>query len=621
MAKVTETKFTSEHWDVAAEFVNSEYMRRKNRRVRKEKERIWNEVDRQVRMEPLPLRVDDPKDKNAATRHHGHHGLHLHRGTRGTDNWFPNTELPLQASALEVLQADANKLTFPQGAEWFVVHSEITDDFANKFQQRREKVPFIGGTTVPMQMDQETADVLVKSTLDHFHHLFNFRDTINFLDVEALKFGTYAARVQPAMQPTFSSDLRGVMAQKAIGPAVIPVSIRRLYLDDTPQAVMMEGVSLQPAHIREFWQRKEDLVLAAQQSGQEGYIKSQIDRIELSDPDSPVHMLEYEGDLVIPTSQDHIYLPNSVLTVAISEGGPLSVRYRENTDGFRSYVTGVYEREDLDSPYGTSPLMKGQPIQELGSLMANRLAAVVALSAQPPALYDPSDAALQRAGGPRIAPNSKQPSDNPLGSVNFLDDWNISDTAAALTLILGLYEDLTGVTAPRRGAQTKSHTTAFAVDVENSRGLVRTDDYVQAKEKGPLTSILQREYRIIKKKMTPTSVFVGTAGIEGYVKIAKEDLPENAQFDVIGSAGPATERERQQLRQVALEQAANLSGISQQQGGPQLNFEEAMKEILNVFENPDRFVTSPQGVPNAASGLGGVPGPAGMVSGPQSETA
>jgi len=394
------------------------------------------------------------------------------------------------------------------------------------------------------------------------------------------------------------------------------MSIKHLYLDDTPQAVMMEGVSIQPSHIREFWQSRNDIILAGK-SGGEGWITSQINRIE--ETGEPIHILEFEGDLVIPRSRENLFLPNTVLTVAVSAGGPFAIRYRENKDGFRSYVTGMYEQEDMDSPYGTSPLMKGQPIQELASMMANRLAAVVALSAQPPGFYDPTDTAMERKGGPVIEPNSMQPSDDPQTSIQFLDDWNISDISAALSLLLGLYEDLTGVTAPRRGAQTKSHTTAFAVDVENTRGLVRTDDYVEAEEKGPLTSILQREYAIIKKVMTVTPVFIGTAGIEGFVTISKEDLPETVEFEVIGSAGPTTERERQQLRDAAIDRFIQIGSISAQSGGPAPNFGEIMKEALSgQFANVDRFITSAKGQPNAAPSVGGLQVAPPVVQGQQS---
>ncbi|NUP96652.1 MAG: hypothetical protein HUU28_10865, partial [Planctomycetaceae bacterium] len=55
----------------------------------------------------------------------------------------------------------------------------------------------------------------------------------------------------------------------------------------------------------------------------------------------------------------------------------------------------------------------------------------------------------------------------------------VGNPAGLLQVYLGYlkqYEDLTGVSAPRLGAQTKSHTTAFAVDAEITRGLVRTVD-------------------------------------------------------------------------------------------------------------------------------------------------
>lgn len=586
--EVKKRKFRKEHWDAAAKFINDEFNRRLENRA--DREKIWDEIDRQIAMKPIPLKETDKKDADK--------------------NWFPNTELPLQATALEVLQADSRRLTFPRNREWYKPHSEVSDEYLEKWQKRREAESIIGSKPIPMKMDQETADIIVKATLDYYHGLFNFRDAIDYLDIEAIKYGTYAGRVMKMDRPRFENSFHGITASKLSGPAVVPVTIKHYFPDDSVQTVMMEGMSLSPAGIRRFFQRADDIKLAAAKG--DGWLKINVANLDIKKPQNPVTMIEYEGDLIIPQSRESIFLPNVIVTVAVSDGGPKVVRFREIENNRRTYFSGLYEKESLETPYGSSPLMKGQPLQEMASLMFNALGAAAALSAQPPVLWDATEHKLIATGGPSLYPGVKMGVDDPQKAINIIREWNIIDIASALNGILKQYEDLTGVTAPRRGAQTKSHTTAFAVDVENTRGLVRTDDYIQNKER-MLNSVLSMEYEIARETLSNTAIFIGGGGLDGFIKLSSADLPTNVLFDVIGSTGPATEREAEQQKIQRLMAAAQLSAQSQQQGGPVLNFEEAMREILgDSFANVERFITQPEGVPSPTQGSGSVQGTNGV---------
>lgn len=586
--------FRRKDWATAAEFIKAEHERRRDAPKRSALEKQWKEIDRQVAMEAAPRKSPE--------------------GGKAGD-WMPAIELPLQASALEVLTADARRLKFPRTSEWYLAHTELSDEYATRFQDRREDNPLIGDKSMGMKLDQETSDALAKGAIDHYHRIYNFRQQIDALDIEAFKYGTYAARVIQVLLPKFASDYRGVKKDRTLGPAVVPVSIKNLFLDDSPQFVMQEGVSIAPAHIRTYFQKLDDLLVAAKTGGVDrGWIESNMKKLEpLGDQGENrghVELLEWEGDLVIPRSQGRIFLPNIVLTVAVGSGGPWVVRFRESKSPFRSYVVGNYQRDDLTTPYGTSPLLKGRPIQEAATEVANRLIAAGALNAEPPISWDNSDSMLKATGGPIIAPGAQWAADDP-SSIKVHAIGNVSDLLQAYIGLLQQYEDLTGVTAPRRGASAKSHTTAFSTDVENVRGLVRTEDFVVSQEQGPLSSILYMEYEIIKKSLTsPTPIYIGTAGMEGFVNLHREDIADNAVFFVQGSAGPGTKREKQQSVVQAFQIAAQLSQISMQMGGPTLNFNEGFKEIFEAADvtNPERFITSAQGVPNAADGVGGVQG-------------
>ncbi|KKK48753.1 hypothetical protein LCGC14_3141980, partial [marine sediment metagenome] len=178
-------RFTDSDWQAIGEFVKSEFARRQEKRNPLEK--LWKEIDRQIAMIPVTRKVESGKE----------------------EDWFPNTEMPLQFNALEVIAADARRLKFPRGTEWYNVSAEVSDKYEQRFKERREKFPLIGAAALPVKLDQETADTLVKTVLDHYHRLYDFRTQIDLFDAEAIKYGTAIARVRPVKTAKFSHDFRG----------------------------------------------------------------------------------------------------------------------------------------------------------------------------------------------------------------------------------------------------------------------------------------------------------------------------------------------------------------------------------------------------------------------------
>ncbi|KKL54568.1 hypothetical protein LCGC14_2264080, partial [marine sediment metagenome] len=210
-------RFSDDDWQAIGEFVKSEFARRQEKR--RNLERLWKEIDRQIAMTPVPRKVESGKEAD----------------------WFPNTEMPLQFNALEVIAADARRLKFPRGTEWFEVKSEFSDKYEARFNQRRQENPLSGDTPLPVKLDQEGADTLVKTVLDHYHRLYDFRGQIDLFDTEAIKYGTAIARVRPVKTAKFSHDFRGQKNVNLVGPAVITCSIKNTYLDDRQTAVLHEG--------------------------------------------------------------------------------------------------------------------------------------------------------------------------------------------------------------------------------------------------------------------------------------------------------------------------------------------------------------------------------------------
>jgi len=173
------------------------------------------------------------------------------------------------------------------------------------------------------------------------------------------------------------------------------------------------------------------------------------------------------------------------------------------------------------------------------------------------------------------------------------------------------------VNDPRRGGQVKSHTGTGAHELEASRGIARTDDFVTGVEQGPLTTILYHEWEIIKKVMkTPREINVDAGGIEGYARVAAADLPDLVTFKVHGSAGVLDERERVQNFFGAIQFALQIVEQARALEQPiPVNWMEVINHafVLSGEQNAQRFfgeAAAPQGVEGQPASQPGVPGTA-----------
>lgn len=537
-------------WILIAHWIRGEKERRELAPKRVELQKIWNEIDRQVAMIPR--------------------AREMLSGQR--QDWIPNTELPLQFNTLEVNCADARRLKFPRGTEWFSCSSDMSEEYLARWTKRRESIPLFGTLLGAPMLDQETANTFPKVVLDHYHRLYDFRSMIDLFDVECIKYGTGVLRVKEVQMHKFFNDFRGTQQQTMKGPAVVPCSIKNVFLDDTPMAVMHEGITMSPGHIRCTFKHYKDVQNSIATGGPErGWRKEVIRRLEpekgKDEKKEHIELIEFEGDLVVPRSSGApIFLPGVIVTVAAGRNATEVVRFQEQGYPFPSYIVGTYMRDSLDSPYGTSPLIKGQPIAEAASDAANRLLTAAALAAQPPGWYDANDPRLTGKGGPLIFPGSMTPTDSP-DAIEFMEAPDVQKLLQVYLAFLKQYEDLTAVNDPRRGGPVKSHTTATAADLEQTRGLSRTDDFVQGQEQGPITSLLYREYEIAKRCMSkPVPVQVDAGGIEGWVRVAAADLPDDVAFRVHGSAGVLDERTQFENFMQGTNASLQLVGIAMQLG-------------------------------------------------------
>lgn len=542
-----------------AEFITDEYSRRK--RSRGDLEKIWAEVDRQIAMTPdtthkkLDNGLIDPNKK-----------------------WMPETELPLQAQTLEVLCADARRMQLSK--VWFGAHSEMTDEYL----ERAEFEALIVGdeAEVPSAINQDNADKLAQGAQLYWQRQYDFRKHLDLINADAFRYGMGIGRARKVKKSLFRTTAKGVAKENDLIPVLIPTPIKRTYLDDRHSLVMNEGHVLGPAHIFERTIHIRDLKIAAKNGNSDisredgGWISASLRNLK-GDKHGFVKLLEWEGDFFL----ENLYFPNLIITVVIGEANDKSVsrvlRIRDRKTPNSSYIEFPYHYDS--GVYPSSPLMKGMPIQKAAGDALNKLMIISALHALPPLGYDADDIYLAQSGGPVIYPGAQWKT---LGDIK---EYKIGDPSVALNVYLGLlsqYADVTGVNAPRLGAQTVSHTTAFAKEAELSRGTVRTVDYVEQSLQGPLTKFLDLAYQMGREDFKQTNVFIEEYG--GFVRLSKDVLPEKVIFEAFGAGGPAEEQAKTQNKLQALQLALSLDQLlaQQQANGLQgnVNIEAAQEQVL-----------------------------------------
>lgn len=572
-----------------ADFVKDEKDRRKqNRKHREEK---WEEIDRQLalRAKPSQTRAGDNTDRA----------------------WMSAIELPWQAGARETLVADVMRLIF-QGNDWYSAHALLTDEYA----ERVGDLNLVPGNKAPdeaqgTKVTQDTADLIVKSVLDHFHSRYDVRRSWTAIIGEAHSYGTFVGRAGLLNLRVVSTDERGVRGKNKKIPVLIPVSIKNLYLDDSVQNALHEGQILQPTYIRAWWQKLEDLKRASLQQGR-GWIPGALKGLKESNEknrEGHVELLEMEGDIVIPRSQRNFDLPNHIVTIAVGSDTRV-IRLRPREMPFPSYITGVYERDQIDDTYGSSPLTRGRPIQVAATEIANRMINVAVLQAEPPVSYDPDDTPLIAEGGPLIAPSAQWKSSAP----DRIVVHKIGDLPALFEIFRGLkvdYEQITRIDDPRRGAELKSHTTGFAADLAQSRSLLPTEDFAIEVEVGPVQTWLYMHFELAKKALgSGTTVFVNTRGAKGHFELTREHMPEKADFTVEGAGGLVSKRERRETFLAFYKTMVETAVLKAQMGAPLPDFAALDRELAAQFgiADAERFIRDIQeGAGGPAGQAGGAP--------------
>ena len=600
-------RFDQRDFDFIAEFVCDEYARRK--RDRKDQEKQWAEIDRQIAMDPV---ID--------------HKL-LQNGKMDPDKtWMAEMELPLQAQALEVLTADARRMMFPDNGSFFSAHAETTDEY---LEQDFGGIVVGDRNEVPSLIDQDNADKLVEGFLMHLFNQYDHAERVTRINAESFKYGMGIGRGRMLTKNVYIHESRGVRKERQHVPVIVPCSVKNTYLDD-PMPSNHSATVLGEAHISEDHIKLNQLTMAANKGSQDpmdedgGWIPRNVSKIVPDDNDY-VKLLEMEGDIVVPrkTTRDMV-IPGAIVTVALGGTKDSSddpsigvVRFRFRKNPWSSYILFPYHYESASGAYPTSPLMKGRPVQIMAVQALNRLLDSAALKNSPPIGYDQSSAVFATEGGPVVHPGAQWGTIDP---IQVYDQVGGDPGALAQMMSLGvnLYAELTGVLPARLGAQTVSHTTAFSKQAELERGAVRTVNYVRRVGKGAMTRWLDMAYQMGRDKIQGNvSFFIKAYG--GFVQVTKEQLPERSAFEWFGAGGPAEEAEKRQNKINSLGLAMQMEQLARSAGEPpRLDIAAAQREVLREggWTDLDTIITGTTESPAADQAAPGVPGTAGEAGTP-----
>lgn len=536
-------KFTKADKEVISEKILDIHSKRKTDRLTLEKQ--WREIDRQLAMDP---EAAVKKQRQAQIE--------------SETAWMAETELPSQAETLEISAADARRLMVPKGVDWFGAHAALTDEYL----ERADFQSMIAGdqNDVPSRLNQDNADKLVQGLLTHWHNQYDFKGNLDLINAEAFKYSMGVGRLRHVKKSVFAHVDKGVKLVTHKIPMLVPRSIKNTYLDDTEHSLGNEGHIVAPGQIFECTLLAKDLMMASKAGSSDtndmngGWIKGALKDF---DEDEEVSVLEWEGDMVVDRkSTGALYLANSIISVVTGKGkssGQRAVyRIRKNNLPWTSYILFPYHQEHIDSPYGTSPLMKGRPVQKAATESLNRLMELAALQTQPPISQDEdSDESTAIYPGCRLGENAKV---HEIG--------NPQAMLAVYAALLNQYADVTGTTGARLGQQTNSHTTAFAKDAELARGQIRISDYSNASLEGPLERFLHMEYHAGVKNMGTELFFIRPYG--GFVKVKKSFLPDHVEFEAYGAGQPADENAKTQRRANSLQMAIQIDQMLVASGQP-----------------------------------------------------
>jgi hypothetical protein len=552
MPEVKSRRISDRDWKNIEDYIKKELNKRKTDSFRKQHERIWKEVDRQVYMKsPKKLRLD-PSQKV---------------------DWRSAIELGELSKASEIITADVMRLMFPDSRSCFECHCELPSRID----------PHTGKNAAPDQKQQDFIDHALRALMAQQHMDFGFKSRVSLSIKEALHHGSFVSEAvfEKALMVHDDAGISTIGA-----PTWVPHSMWNCYPDPSPSIMgtnmfytgSMIIVEYKPRH------KFEDEV----NSGMPGWMPQNLKRVSKRTNTNKdvqtedLEIIKYFGDCVIKRDDGDIYLPNSKIILA----NDVLVFYAPNELPFPSIIFNGYEKLDVRDPYFVSPLIKLSPMHKVATVLLNKFLDSCALHTEPPILYDGNDPTFVKNGGPTMAPGWKGPTKS-LANYKVLE---IGDPAAVLQgyeVIISQIKQ--GTTADSGTGLASADRTATEIRREASRSEVRVVDFVE-KMDFSFKTFLYMQHELNLKYMDTYTFYNQEMDSPDFMRMSREDLPQNVRFDVVGSKGILGEEERSQKMMIVTSMAAQNDLFRPLLNAPALLT--AAYQDAGV-KNPERYVNAP----------------------------
>jgi len=501
---MAEKRITQENWDQVEKAVNEQLEARKTSEDRKDHERIWKEVDRQIRMKPMQRFMADGKEVDLKK------------------DWHSALELGELSTASEVIASDVMRIIFQQ--TWFQPHAEIQWPIDQKTGKRAVN-----------DDRQDVTDGLLRNLMVQQHKDFGLKARFRLSVKESLHHGGFCAEIRMEEQLLVRE---GSKIRKVSAPVWVPYSMWNTYPDPSPSVIgtnmfytgnMILCEYIPYSKLKEYAQG-------------DGWIKKRLEMVEKrkEGDGKDVELVKFKGDLYIDRSTDDIYLPNSEVILA---NGKL-VYYAPAKLDYPNVIYSGYERQDVRDPYYTSPIIKLSPTAKIATIAANMFIDGSKLKVEPPIEYDSNDPEYAMNGGPVIAPGAKTGTRSVGSGMKALDVGEPNYALSAYTLTTQQMKEGLGVSSNRSGVRQGDRETATAANLANQGAEVRTMEFVSQLEPQGLLPFLYMQHDLNRREMGEYTFYNDEMHTPDFIRATKKDIDANAHFEVVGSRGLLGEEKR-----------------------------------------------------------------------------
>lgn len=493
---------TKEDHDAVAKYVTQERDHRAGLPERKEKERIWKEVDRQVSMQPR----DDPAFKKG-----------------GDDEWRSNIEPGMLADGLEINSADVLRIGMPTDRTWFRPYVEMPYGVDQNDEPEPEDVV----------THRKKASIL-RSFMSQQHADTGLRERIKLSVKEAYKHGSFVAEVRFENFPRFYG---GGGVEDLGAPVWIPYSMWDCFPDPS-SSVPVAGMSYQGSMVINFVQKWESIQSNPEYVNKEEALKKRKGKI----PDAKG--IKYFGNISIMRDDGDIFLPN--MQVVVIEG--VLVLAKPNTLSYSPIIYVCPEKDDVRDSYSSSQLIKRSPTHKAAAQCLNNFIDAIELTSAPPIKYNALDPRFAKEGGPMIRPRAQIPT---RGKADIEPIYLARPDAAfnGYQALRQMVEAGTSVDATRAGVSSSTEQTAFEVDKKDQKSEIRLIDFVGVLDRQGLRPYLYMQHELNKQSLTDYPFYNAEPSTPDFMRMTRADLmseAKNAHFEVTGSKGVLGEERRRQ---------------------------------------------------------------------------